>query len=192
MRVICFGDSNTYGYNPRDSLGGRYGAQNRWTDILAAKTGWQVRNRGENGRQIPRSRGAVDQTARMLRANGVVDALVVMLGTNDLLQGASAEEAAARMDAFLKQILPLCGRVLLVAPPMGTGEWVTATQIRENARLAGALAALAERRQVAFADASAWQAELAFDGVHLTESGHRCFAEKILEVLRAFVPEKGE
>ena len=128
----------------------------------------------------------------MLRANGPVDVLVVMLGTNDILQGASAEDAATRMDAFLEQALPLCGRLLLVAPPMGAGEWVTEVQLRENARMTGALGALASERQIAFADASAWQAELAFDGVHLTEAGHRCFAEKILEVLQAFVPEKGE
>ena len=114
MRIICFGDSNTYGYDPRDPLGGRYDAKNRWVEILAAQTGWQVRNRGENGRQIPHRLGTVEQAVRMLRANGHVDALVVMLGTNDILQGASAEDAAERMDAFLEQVLPLCGRVLLV------------------------------------------------------------------------------
>ena len=26
MKVICFGDSNTYGYDPRGYLGGRYEA----------------------------------------------------------------------------------------------------------------------------------------------------------------------
>ena len=192
MRIICFGDSNTYGYDPRDPLGGRYDAKNRWVEILAAQTGWQVRNRGENGRQIPHRLGTVEQAVRMLRANGHVDALVVMLGTNDILQGASAEDAAERMDAFLEQVLPLCGRVLLVAPTMDSGEWVTQNQIRENGRLGAALAALASRRGMAFADASSWPVELAFDGVHLTEAGHRCFAEKILEVLQALLPERGE
>ena len=192
MRIICFGDSNTYGYDPRDPLGSRYDAQNRWADLLALQTGWQVRNRGENGRQIPHRRGTMDQAVRMLRANGPVDALVIMLGTNDILQGASAEEAAERMDAFLEQVLPVCGRVLLIAPPMAAGEWVTQTQIRENARLAKALAAVASERQIAFADGSAWPVELAFDGVHLTEAGHRCFAEKIREVFQTFVAEKGE
>ena len=40
MDVICFGDSNTYGYDPRSWLGDRYDPQNRWVDILAGKTGW--------------------------------------------------------------------------------------------------------------------------------------------------------
>lgn len=33
MKVICFGDSNTYGYNPRTWLGGRYDANSRWVGI---------------------------------------------------------------------------------------------------------------------------------------------------------------
>ena len=37
MNVICFGDSNTYGYDPRSWLGGRYDPDSRWVDILAPK-----------------------------------------------------------------------------------------------------------------------------------------------------------
>lgn len=29
MNVVCFGDSNTYGYDPRSYLGGRYVADSR-------------------------------------------------------------------------------------------------------------------------------------------------------------------
>ena len=39
MKVICFGDSNTYGYDPRSWIGGRYEPDSRWVDILAAETG---------------------------------------------------------------------------------------------------------------------------------------------------------
>ena len=39
MKVICFGDSNTYGYDPRGYFGGRYDADSRWVDILATETG---------------------------------------------------------------------------------------------------------------------------------------------------------
>ncbi len=33
-RILCFGDSNTYGYDPRSYLGGRYPASVRWTALL--------------------------------------------------------------------------------------------------------------------------------------------------------------
>ena len=48
MNVICFGDSNTYGYDPRCYFGGRYDADSRWVDILATETGWTVYNMGQN------------------------------------------------------------------------------------------------------------------------------------------------
>ena len=35
MNVICFGDSNTYGYDPRAYFGGRYDTDCRWVDILS-------------------------------------------------------------------------------------------------------------------------------------------------------------
>jgi len=78
MNVICFGDSNTYGYDPRGYFGGRYDADCRWVDILAAETGWTVSNLGQNGREIPSSAPAFPAGT---------DLLIVMLGTNDLLQG---------------------------------------------------------------------------------------------------------
>ena len=34
MNIICFGDSNTYGYDPRGYFGGRYDGDSRWVDIL--------------------------------------------------------------------------------------------------------------------------------------------------------------
>ena len=55
VTVLCFGDSNTYGYDPRGYFGGRYEADSRWVDILAEKTGWTVCNMGQNGREIPTS-----------------------------------------------------------------------------------------------------------------------------------------
>ena len=33
MKVICYGDSNTYGYDPRLPLGGRY--DHPWPELLA-------------------------------------------------------------------------------------------------------------------------------------------------------------
>ena len=90
MKVICFGDSNTFGYDPRSWFGGRYTPDSRWVDILAAETGWTVYNMGENGRKIPRE--TPDFPAD-------TDLLILMLGTNDLLQGAQFERSFGKADA---------------------------------------------------------------------------------------------
>ena len=97
MNVICFGDSNTYGYDPRSYLGDRYDVDSRWVDILAEETGWTVRNLGENGREIP-------TVAPSFPAD--TDLLIVMLGTNDLLQGKSPEQAVERHGAVSLRHIP--------------------------------------------------------------------------------------
>lgn len=183
MRILCFGDSNTYGFDPRSFFGDRYPADDRWVDLLSARTGWEVINAGVNGRQIPRNPYAL----RLLAEHGAVDVFLVMLGTNDLLQGASAPEAGALMECFLRQLLPHCGKLLLVAPPpMKRGTWVpTDALAAESFRLAEEYAALAERMGLPFADTRSWNIEMTFDGVHFTEAGHHTFAEALIQQLGA-------
>lgn len=88
MRVLCFGDSNTYGYNPRGFLGDRYDAEDRWADLLSKQTGWDVINLGANGREIPHNGAPLS----LLSEYTPVDIFLTMLGTNDLLQGATAAD----------------------------------------------------------------------------------------------------
>ena len=51
MTISCYGDSNTFGYDPRGFLGDRYDLP--WPETLAALTGWHVRNNGSCGRRVP-------------------------------------------------------------------------------------------------------------------------------------------
>ena len=177
MNIICFGDSNTYGYDPRGYFGGRYDADSRWVDILAVETGWTVYNMGQNGREIPSS-------APFFLAD--TDLLIVMLGTNDLLQGRSPEQAAERLERFLSDISLDQSRILLIAPPPVTlGEWVPSPQLIDDSRAFVRLCqVLAERLGVRFADAGKWDIPLTYDGVHFTEQGHKNFAAGLLEELR--------
>lgn len=174
MQVICFGDSNTYGYDPRSFLGDRYPADSRWVDILAAKTGWTVVNRGENGRCIPR---------RPVTFPPDTDLLIVMLGTNDLLQGCAPEQAAARMGDFLLGLsLPREKMLLIAPPPLAPGAWVPDEALIDASRaLARCYRALADQLGVRFADAGSWHVALAYDGVHFSEQGHRAFAAGLYE-----------
>ncbi len=104
-RLLCFGDSNTYGYDPRSYLGGRYPQTVRWTALLNAE-GWQVINEGENGRSIPRADWEI-KTAIQAIHRAKAEALLIVLGSNDLLQcpGLAADVCAERMEHFLGAIL---------------------------------------------------------------------------------------
>ena len=177
MNVICFGDSNTYGYDPRAYFGGRYDTDCRWVDILAAETGWTVCNMGQNGREIPSS-------APSFLAD--TDLLIVMLGTNDLLQGRSPEQAAGRLERFLSGVSLDRSRTLLIAPPpVALGAWVPSQQLIDDSHtFARCCKALAEQLGIRFADAGSWDIPLAYDGVHFTVQGHKAFATKLLEELK--------
>lgn len=177
MKVICFGDSNTYGYDPRGYFGGRYDADSRWVDIPAAETGWTVCNMGQNGREIPSAAPAFPADT---------DLLIVMLGTNDLLQGCSPEQAAERLERFLSGIPLNRSKILLIAPPPVTmGAWVPSAKLIDDSRTFARLCqTLVERMGIHFANAGNWDISLAYDGVHFTEQGHKAFASGLLEELK--------
>ena len=177
MKVMCFGDSNTYGYDPRGYFGGRYDADSRWVDIMATETGWTICNMGQNGREIP-------SVAPAFPAD--TDLLIVMLGTNDLLQGRSPVQAAERLERFLSGISLDRSKILQIAlPPVTLGEWVPNPQLIDDSRTFAQLCQrLAEKMCVRFADAEKWDISLAYDGVHFTEQGHKAFAARLLEELK--------
>ena len=115
------------------------------------------------------------------------DALIVMLGTNDLLEGVKAGEVAARMAAFLAGCA--VPQILLVSPPsLQRGAWVPGDDLVEESReLARQYEALAERLGIQFADAGQWDVELAYDGVHFSEAGHARFAEGLASCLEVIL-----
>ena len=177
MNIICFGDSNTYGYDPRGYFGGRYDGDSRWVDILASETGWTVSNMGENGREIPSAAPVLPEDT---------DLLIIMLGTNDLLQGRSPEQAAEKLNRFLSGISLDRNKILLIAPPpVQLGAWVPNQQLIDDSRTFAQLCqTLAEHLGICFADAGKWDIPLAYDGVHFTEQGHKTFAAELLEELK--------
>ena len=184
MRMLCYGDSNTYGYDPRGFVGDRYQKESRWVDILAQKLKWEIQNEGQNGREIPIRPFQYQRAGELLTPNPP-DIFAIMLGTNDLLRGDSAEVNCSRMEAFLRYLQPKCGQLLLIAPPpMKRGAWVTEENlIAESVKLAEAYQVLSQKLDIAFVNAGQWNVELTFDGVHFTEAGHRAFAEGLYAYL---------
>ena len=181
MKILCFGDSNTYGYDPRSYFGSQYPAQHRWVDLLAKKLNCKAVNAGENGREIPRREGELQRFDLMLSNQKPLDLLLVMLGGNDLLQGNSVEAVAHRMEVFLTRIPLEKSHIVLIGPPrMKPGAWITDDRLLEDCvRLNAAYATAAQKLGVRFVDAADWDIEVTFDGVHYSEKGHQTFAEQL-------------
>ena len=185
MTVFCFGDSNTYGYDPRSYAGERYSVDVRWTGLLSKATGWRILEAGQNGREIPHRHAELDALTRLPQA----DVFVIMLGSNDLLMHPvfRAEDVAARLEVcltVLQEHFPTA-KILVVAPvPMVSGTWVAEERlIQESARLALCYRELCTHMGVHFTDAGKWDVELLFDGVHFSEAGHLAFAKGLQKAL---------
>ena len=186
MKILCIGDSNTYGYDPRSYLGDRYPAEIRWTDRLDK---CDVINCGVNGMTVPREQS---RYISLIRINEP-DLIIVMLGTNDLFRGLSAAQIAARMERFLVPIIDMGKPVLLISPPvLQYGEWVMDDDLVEESQdLGEQYRELADRKECLFADSAEWDIEMTFDGVHFSPEGHMVFAQKLEEILTSvFKPEE--
>lgn len=208
-KVFFYGDSNTYGYDPAGFMGGRYPREERWTTILQenlAQT-WEVLADGMPGRSLPSVGYEWDYLRSVLREVTPLDLFAVMLGSNDILGTLrpNAEKTAAKMNDFVSFVTDFTGEAtqfLLIAPPRIElrEESYSASYVRgdksyaqiyfeQGEKLAEYYEDLAGYRGILFVDASKWELDFAYDGVHLSERGHALFAQKMTEVLRTIGAE---
>ena len=130
--ILCYGDSNTYGYNP--VTGGRWPEDIRWTGRLQQLLGdeYKVIEEGCNGRttmyKAPGEgwKSGLEYLKPCLNSHKPVDAVVMMLGTNDLKMdfGLCTEEIAAGAERLVKEICDsaaekqkFCPKIILMSPP---------------------------------------------------------------------------
>jgi len=88
--VLCFGDSNTWGFNPETR--GRYEPDIRWPGVLRAALGaeYEVVEEGLCGRTtvwedpIENHMSGAEYLTPCLQTHKPIDLAIIMLGTNDL------------------------------------------------------------------------------------------------------------
>ena len=99
MKIVCYGDSNTYGFDPRLGSPGRLAKNERWTGILDSEPDIEIVNEGMNGRCIPSASYEYRSLKKILERHYDADMLIIMLGSNDLFmtRGATAEKIADKM-----------------------------------------------------------------------------------------------
>jgi lysophospholipase L1-like esterase len=121
--LVCFGDSNTWGYVP-GSEGERFPRDVRWPTQLQHLLGdeWEVIAEGLNGRtaaiERPDSEGrnGLPYLLPCLHSHAPVDLVVIFLGTNDV--NFIDDDRVARCIARLVEIVRRCeAEPLVVVPP---------------------------------------------------------------------------
>ncbi len=208
-RVLCFGDSNTYGYDPaRD---GRYGDDERYPMVLQNLLGdnWSVIEEGLPGRTavfddpITEGMNGLALITPILMSHAPLDTVTIMLGTNDSKArfGCDSYLIAIGLVRLVKKALQTeCWRdnanpdVLVIAPPSITPEYDKLIFKDEmgpgcHERCAGIAAEVAPRLRdiphVRFLDANTLPgAECSpIDGMHMTLQAHKVLAEALQKEL---------
>ncbi|WP_026527435.1 GDSL-type esterase/lipase family protein [Butyrivibrio sp. VCD2006] len=195
-KVLFYGDSNTYGFDPRGMMGGRLPESDRWTDLLANKMygEWRVFADGMNGRLIPDNPYSLLSLDKSVLDYSPLDLFAVMLGTNDLINMSlpDAETVATKMRDFIERQLDRTEFIdnktgfLLISPPRilpHMDEHLEEAEAQRK-RFSSELDIIAQEVGIFFADASEWDLDMSFDGVHMNAEGHRLFAEKMADILQ--------
>ena len=89
-KIVCFGDSNTHGYNSKN--GGRFSENERWTKLLDKYLGeeYDIAEEGLEGRtacfEDPLFEGlcGYNYIYPCIMTHKPIDLLIIMLGTNDV------------------------------------------------------------------------------------------------------------
>jgi len=187
--VLCFGDSNTWGYVP-GSDGERFPRESRWPVRLAAALGaeWEVIAEGLNGRTASMDsptadgRNGLTYLVPCLQSHMPVDILVIYLGTNDVsdrfrLPDADAALAVARLvrAARASEAGPHGGApdVLVVSPPPFEGH-----------ELGLHYAEVCRRLDCAFLDLDGITRYSDLDPFHLEADGQAAVATAVEECVR--------
>ncbi len=192
--VLCYGDSNTYGTKPMIDLAGqdRYGAEARWTGVLRRElgSGWTVIDEGLPGRTTVhddpiegRHKNGRTYLLPCLESHRPLDAIVLMLGTNDLKARFSlpAEDIAYGIGALLNIIGRAeagphgrAPKLLLIAPPplgrLGFLAGMFTGGAEKSRRLAPLYAEIAAGCGAEFLDAGQIIRSSDGDGIHFDEA----------------------
>lgn len=200
--ILCFGDSNTYGLIPQ--INGRYSWDERWTGILNYKLGldnYRIIEDGLCGRTtifedpLRDNRNGAKLLPAVLETNNGIDAIILMLGTNDCktVYGATAEiigKGIERLINIIKQY-SMTSKILLVSPiHFGEKVWhneydpeFSPNSIVVNKRLANVYENIANKENILFLDASIYAQPSNEDQEHLNAEGHKALAEAIYNKL---------
>lgn len=123
-KIICYGDSNTFGYNPKD--GSRFDENIRWTSLLQKNLGseYVVINEGMCDRTgfVNNPKGelfsAPKHFPKFIKKSGHIDLLILWIGTNDLQfqYNISLSTIEQGLENLIKLAKTKAKKILIISP----------------------------------------------------------------------------
>jgi lysophospholipase L1-like esterase len=202
--VLCYGDSNTWGYDPVTE--DRFPRDVRWTGVLRKALGdeYLVIEEGLNGRTtvwddpIEGFKNGASYLVPCLESHRPLDLVVIMLGTNDLKMRFSlspydiAEGAGVLVDIVQKSAAGRDGhapQVLLIAPPPTTTLPGRFAYMFEGAgpkskHFAEQYRRVADAKRCHYLDAGSVIVSSELDGIHFEAGEHAKLGEAVAKAVR--------
>jgi lysophospholipase L1-like esterase len=203
--LLCFGDSNTWGFVP--ATGARFDAQTRWAGVLRAALApdWWVIEEGLNGRTtvlddpFEPGRCGRDYLMPCLRSHMPLDAVILMLGTNDLklrfhLPASDIARGAAFLaDLILRSDTGLQGTapalILMSPPPLAPVDGTPFADMfagaeEKSRQLAAHYRQQAELLGCHFVDAGSVIVPSPVDAIHFEAEEHRKLGHHLADFVR--------
>ena len=210
-RILCFGDSLTWGYDPDRRV--RFPEDSRWPQVMQRCLGeeYTIIEEGQNGRTIATDdpaegeKNGLKYIGPCLESHTPLDLVIIMLGSNDCKRkfAYSSMDIAGEMQIFLEKVISYnrfrCQdhyKVLLMAPPYISESiktsWLGDSFGYENARkvsmeLAGWYEQLAGMYDCFFLDTSRYVEASTSDGCHLDADNQRKLGETVAEFVQSKV-----
>ena len=198
QQVLCFGDSNTWGYNPEN--GERFPWGIRWTSILQQKLAnkdIRIIEEGLCGRTtvfedpLRQGRKGVSLFPTLLETHKPEN-IVIMLGTNDCktFYGATAGSIGLGIRKLVRQIRDGApsAKILLMSPiALGEKVWdgfdpeFGKNSVQVSKELPEIYRQIAEEEELYYLAASDYAVPSERDQEHMDEEGHKALAEAVLE-----------
>jgi lysophospholipase L1-like esterase len=203
-RILCFGDSNTWGYVP--ATGKRYPVGIRWTSLLQEKLGndYEIIEEGLNSRTTdiddPKHKGKNGLTylRPCLETHDPIDLIILMLGTNDMKERFNREpqRIAEGIENLIKDIKEYAieeetiePQVIIVSPPLvdETVEGVKEKYLgagEKSTKLGQLYEEVAEKFNHKFIDISKVVSPSKKDGYHLEPESHQKIADLFFDEIK--------
>lgn len=198
-KILCFGDSNTYGYIPQS--GKRYDKNTRWTGVLQNLSGeeYSVIEAGCNNRTCfcDNPDGVIFTGYKCISQylTEDLDYIILFIGINDtqFVYDASLAELQSGLENLLNLIYSKVPqvKVVLLAPPRLNENILNThfsfmfdkTSIEKSSRLAEIYKNVALKFNCDFIDLNKIIEVSKKDGLHLEPDAHKKIAENVYEKL---------
>ena len=206
--VLCFGDSNTWGYTPIGES--RYDSTTRWTGVLQSELGdrFKVIEEGLCGRTtvwedpVSGDKSGCTQLPSILLSHSPLDLVIIMLGTNDLKNRFSVSpldvcRSIGRLVGLTQIKQDLCygarPEVLVICPPPFAdmsqspfGEMFIGGS-EKSTQLGTVMKKYCSEQNIRLLDAGEHITSSKLDGIHLDASEHaklgKIISKEVISIL---------